>query len=167
MTTSDTQQVTVQFAQPQAEHRRLEKFVGEWTFEGDADPNDPSQKSRGRETVRSMDGLWIVAEGRDEGAGPSATMLTLGYDPQRGRYIGSWVGSMMTHLWVYEGEVDAAGRAITLIWVGPSMAGDGMMAKYRDLHEFESDDHRVLKAYMQGADGSWQQFMTTHYRRVK
>jgi hypothetical protein len=75
---------------------------------------------------------------------------------------------MMTHLWVYDGALDAAERALTLEAEGPSMeAPESKMGKYRDVMEFKSDDHRVLNSYMLGGDGAWQRFMTVHYRRKK
>jgi Protein of unknown function (DUF1579) len=75
---------------------------------------------------------------------------------------------MMTHLWVYDGALDAAERSLTLEAEGPSMeALESKTGKYRDVMEFKSDDHRVLNSYTLGADGAWQQFMTVHYRRKK
>jgi len=76
----------------------------------------------------------------------ATTLMTLGYDPAKGRFVGTWIGSMMTHLWVYDGELDPAGRVLTLNSEGPSMTGDGSFAKYQDIVEFMSDDHRVLTA---------------------
>jgi hypothetical protein len=58
-----------------------------------------------------------------------------GYDPQQ-RYVGTWIGSMMTHLWVYDGAPDAAGRVLTLHTEGPHMAAEGQMAQYKDVIEF-------------------------------
>jgi hypothetical protein len=46
------------------------------------------------------------------------------------------------------------------------MAGDGTMATYRDVIEVTGDDHRVLTAHVLGDDGTWQQFMTSTYRRT-
>jgi hypothetical protein len=74
---------------------------------------------------------------------------------------------MMTYLWVYDGALDAAERVLALDSDGPSMAGDGKMARYRDAIELASDDHRILTASVLGADGIWKQFMTAHYRRKK
>jgi hypothetical protein len=110
-----------------------------------------------------------VAEGQGEkpGGGPATTLMTLGYDPQKQRYVGTFVGSMMTHLWVYEGALDAAGAVLTLATEGPSFAGEGKMAKYQDVITLESDDHRILISRLLGADGTWHQFMTAHYRRKK
>lgn len=161
------QEATMQAA-PQKEHRWLEKLVGEWTYEGEASmgPDKPSQKFTGTESVRSLGGLWILAEGKGDmpGCGEATTMLTLGYDPQKKHYVGTWIGSMMTHLWVYNGELDAAERVLTLSVEGPGMA-EGKTASYQDVIEFKSDDHRVLTSRMLGDDGKWQEFMTAHYRR--
>jgi len=117
--------------------------------------------------VRSLGDLWVLAEGQGEmpDGRPATTLMTLGYDPQRQRFVGTWVGSMMTYLWVYDGELDAGERVLTLNSEGPSMNDDGTMARYQDVIEFKSDDHRVLNARVQGADGTWQQFMTVEYRR--
>lgn len=91
-------------AEPQQQHRWLEKLAGEWEYEMDApaEPGEPPQKLTGIETVRSVGGIWILAEGRGAmpGGGEATTLLTLGFDPARGRFVGTWLGSMMSHLWV-------------------------------------------------------------------
>ncbi|HEX9943524.1 MAG TPA: DUF1579 domain-containing protein [Thermoanaerobaculia bacterium] len=171
METTTTSTESMMKAEPQKEHRWLEKLVGEWTMEAEATmaPGEPPAKSTGTESVRSLGGLWTVAEGEGEmpGGGTGTSLMTLGYDPQRQRYVGTWVGSMMTHLWLYDGSLDASERVLTLESEGPSMSGDGSLAKYRDVIEFKSDDHRVLTSHVQGEDGNWQQFVTAHYRRRK
>jgi hypothetical protein len=171
METSNTQQGQMMPAEPQKEHQWLQKFVGEWTFDGEAPmgPDQPPTKFSGTESVRPIGGLWILAEGQGEmpGGGAATMMLTLGYDPQRQRYIGTWIGSMMTHLWIYDGGLDAAERVLTLNSEGPSMSSAGKMTQYQDVIEFRSNDHRVLTSRMLGDDGKWQQFMTSHYRRKK
>ena len=157
--------------EPQNEHRWLQKLVGEWTSEAHAvtEPGKPAEILKGTESVRSLGGLWILMDGRGEmpGGEPATMMMTLGYDPQRQRYVGTWVGSMMTHMWVYEGALDAAERVLTLSAEGPAMTGEGKMAKYRDVISLESDDHRTLTSYVLGDDGTWTQFMTAHYRRTR
>lgn len=72
---------------------------------------------------------------------------------------------MMTHLWVYEGTLDAGGKVLTLDTEGPGMSGDGKMVKYQDVITLVSDDHRILTSRMKGEDGNWIAFMTAHYRR--
>lgn len=158
-------------AEPQKEHQWLQKLVGEWTCEAEMTmkPDEPPEKSKGTESVRSLGGLWILAEGQGEmpGGGPATMMMTLGYDPQKKRYVGTWIGSMMTHMWVYDGALDPAGSVLVLDSEGPGMDKDGKMAKYQDVIEFKSDDHRILASQVLGDDGKWNRFMTAHYRRKK
>jgi uncharacterized protein DUF1579 len=158
-------------ADPQKEHQWLQQLVGEWTYEAEAmgEPGKPAEKCGGTERVRSLGGLWVLAEGEGQmpGGVPASVIITLGYDPQRKRFVGTFIGSMMTHLWVYDGALDATERVLTLDADGPSMAGDGTMAKYRDEIELRSDDERVLTSSVLGDDGKWTQFMTMRYRRTK
>jgi hypothetical protein len=155
--------------EPQKEHQWLQKLVGEWTYEHEcpAGPDQPPTKFKGTETVRSIGGLWVACEGRGEmpGGGPATTIMTLGYDPARKRFVGTFIGSMMTNLWVYDGALE--GNALTLDTEGPSFAGDGKLAKYKDTIELRGDDHRVLNSQCLGEDGKWVKFMEAHYRRKK
>lgn len=157
--------------EPQKQHQWLQKLVGEWTyeFEGITGPDQPTEKFTGTETVRSLGGRWIIAEGRSEmpGSGQQTTIMTLGYDPQKRRFVGTFIASMMTNLWVYDGELDGAERVLTLDTGGPSMGAEGQMARYKDVIEFKSDDHRVMTSYMLGDDGEWRRFMTGNYHRKK
>ncbi len=156
---------------PGEQHKWLERFLGEWTVEGECDmgPDQPKAKHSGSERFRSMGGMWMIGEGRMEmpGGGEGTMLTALGYDPRRGRFVGTWVGSMMDFMWVYEGELDPAGRVLTLSTEGPEFCVEGKMAKYRDVHEFKSEDHRVLTAWKLGDDGEWRQFMRADFRRKK
>ena len=156
-------------AKPQKEHAWLDRFVGEWSSEMEAvmEPGQPQQKFAGTESVRSLGGMWILCEGRGQmpDGAPSTTIMTLGYDPAKQRYVGTFIGTMMTHLWIYEGAIDAAGDTLVLDTEGPAFSGDGSMVKYRDTIEWKSDDHRVLTSSYQDASGTYQHFMTAHYRR--
>lgn len=163
------QEMTMPKVEPQKEHEWLQALVGEWTMECGPMPEGAPPATPWTETVRSLHGIWILAEGQGETPGGTAatTVMTLGYDPQKKRFVGTWIGSMMTHLWVYDGALDATGKILTLESEGPDMAGEGKMAKYRDVIELKSHDHRVLTSHMLGEDGEWREFMTAHYRRTK
>jgi Protein of unknown function (DUF1579) len=161
--------------EPQKEHQWLQRLVGEWTYEHDCEtePGKPTEKFTGTERARSLGGLWVLCEGQGQmpGGGNATMLMTLGYDPQKKKFVGTWVGSMMTNLWVYEGELDASGRVLTLSTEGPAMGDkgpiEGRTATYRDVIEFKSDDHRVLTSRMLGEDGKWKELMTANYRRKK
>jgi len=164
--------VDMMHAKPEKQHRWLERLVGDWTYETDAPAQEgkPAAKVRGTERVRSIGSLWIQAEGQGEmpgGDGPATSVMTLGYDTLRKRFVGSWVGSMMTTQWVYDGELDAEERVLTLNSEGPSVSGDGTMSKYQDVIEIKSNDVRTLTGQTLLPDGSWKPFMTVEYRRKK
>lgn len=158
------------FAKPQKEHDWLARLVGEWSAEMDCamGPDQPRQKSRGKESVRSLGGLWTLGHG--EGEMPDGTigktLMTLGFDPAKGRFVGSFVGSMMTHQWLYDGVLDEAGAVLTLDTEGPGMTGDGAISPYRDVVTMVDPDHRILSSYVPDGEGGWTEFMTAHYRRV-
>lgn len=158
-------------AEPQKEHEWLKQLIGEWTFEAEADmgPGKPPEKSRGTESVSALGDLWVVAEGAGEmpGGGIGLNRMTLGYDPDKQRYVGTWVGSMMTWMWVYEGSLDAGGRVLTLDTEGPDFFGQRPTARYQDVIEIVDPDTRLLRSRGQGEDGQWREFMTARYRRKK
>lgn len=157
-------------AQPQAEHNWLQKLIGEWTTEMRASmgPGEPPQTFRGRERGRSLGGLWVLCEGEGDtpGGGTSGHVMTLGYDPNRGKYVGTFIHSMGAYLWVYDGSVDSSGRKLVLDAEGPSFTDNSRMAKYKDTIEFQSDDLRLLRSSILGDDGQWTEFMQVEYRRV-
>jgi hypothetical protein len=158
-------------AEPQTEHQWLDRLVGEWTYETEAtmEPGQPPAHFTGTENVRSLGGLWVLCEGRGEmpGGGTATTIMTLGYDPVRQHYLGTFIASMMTHLWVYAGELDLAGKVLTLETEGPSCTVEGKMTKYKDIIELIDEDHRVLRSEMLGEDGEWRGVMNANYRRAK
>ncbi len=170
--TESEQEFEVPMPEPQEEHMWLQKLIGEWEFEGEMmmAPGHPSQKYTGKETVKPLGDLWILAEGRDisPGEGASGTSLTvLGYDTDAKRFIGIFVVSIMTHMWIYHGELDSAGKKLTLDTEGPGGKGPDAKAKFKDAIEVVSDDHRILTSRMQSEDGQWHQLVETHYHRVK
>ena len=61
--------------------------------------------------------------------------------------------------------IDGAGRVLTLDSQGPHLSGSGKLARYREVIEFKSDDHRVTTSRMLGHDGTWHDFRTVHYRK--
>jgi hypothetical protein len=158
-------------AEPQKEHQWLQKLIGDWTFETEAvmEPGKPPTKCAGMESVRSLGGLWMLCEGRGEmpGGGAALTLMTLGYDAAKKRFVGTFIGSMMTNMWLYDGALDAGGTVLTLDTEGPSFSDPAKMAKYQDIIEIKSDDHRVLSSRFLADDGTWNSFMKANYRRTK
>lgn len=155
---------------PQKEHEWLMRLVGDWTFEGEgiSDPGQPPHKIGGSETARSIGGMWLQIEGHVPGGseGPDMTsQITLGYDPAKGRFVGSFIASVMNMMWLYEGQLDADGKVLTLDARGPTMTGG--WTDYQDIFTQVDADHWRLTSRIKGEDGSWTQFMSSDHRRVK
>ncbi|MCU0705311.1 MAG: DUF1579 domain-containing protein [Fimbriiglobus sp.] len=154
--------------EPQAEHRWLEQLAGEWEWEmvAPAGPDQPPSQHTGTESAHMLN-VWALCHGTYAmpDGGTARTLMTLGFDPTKGKFVGTFVGSMMTHLWVYEGELDPAGKVLTLNADGPNFADPIKTAKYQDVIEVVSPDHRTLTSRFQGEDGQWVQFMHADYRR--
>jgi hypothetical protein len=152
---------------PQKEHAWLRRFVGEWDAELEmfGAPDQPVMRTKGSEHARMIGGFWVISEGRND-VFPYECRLTLGYDVQRQRYVGTWIDSMSGYLWRYEGNVDASGRVLTLNAEGPfpSMPG-GAMTEFREVTEFLGDDHHVFTSSRRGADGQWTPCVRINFRR--
>ncbi|ACE90245.1 DUF1579 domain-containing protein [Rhizobium phaseoli] len=144
------------------EHSFLERLIGDWSVTAP----EMGGGDDWTETVRSLHGIWFVAEGhgRMPDGKQATTILTLGYNAEKGKYVGSWIGSMMDFMWVYEGEVDASGNVLDLYTTGPDFNGEGL-ADYRERITFINPDHRTFTSSARQADGSWKQFMEAHYIR--
>jgi hypothetical protein len=153
---------------PQHEHHWLEKLVGDWKVEGKAWSPAGEEETKGSETVRSVDGLWFIAEGEGDmpGGNKGTTILTLGYDTLKDKYVGTFIGSMMTFQWVYEGELDATERILVLNTMGPDFTENGVgdrLVPYQDRMEFKDDNHRVLTSHRKGDNGAWEPFVEIHF----
>lgn len=155
----------MQIPEPTAEHRWLHSMIGEWTYEMNCSmgPDQPPMHTLGKASVRSIGGFWVLNEGTD----PHGTsIMTLGYDPKLGRFIGTFIASMMTFMWHYEGSLDPTGSILTLDTEGPNMSGDGSMVAFQDIFTRISEDERTLASQYRGPDGQWVPFMLVTYRRV-
>ncbi|WP_235035324.1 DUF1579 domain-containing protein [Roseomonas sp. 18066] len=153
------------------EHRWLLQFQGDWRFatECAAPPGGEPVSFEGRETVRALGEAWILCEGVGPGMAPDSearTLMTLGYDPAQGCFLGTFAASMMTHLWAYRGQLDADRRVLTLDTEGPNFGPGGGTARFQDIIALEPDGTRSLTSRMEMPDGRWQQVMRGVYRRV-
>ena len=82
---------------PGPEQKRLEVFVGNWTFEGEAKPGPggPGGKVTGTDRIQMLGGFFV--ERRWEGKGPMGDLKGVhifGYDPVKKTYITSGFDSV-------------------------------------------------------------------------
>lgn len=160
----------MQTPEPTLEHQWLLQLVGDWTFacECSMGPDQPPITSTGKQTNRALGSLWIQGEMESTGSEeqPARSVMTLGFDPARGRFVGTFIASCMTHQWVYDGQLDPARNLLTLDTEGPSFADDGTLAKYQDIIEIIDADQYLLSSQYQNPDGTWVKFMAGKHLRV-
>jgi hypothetical protein len=158
---------------PVPQHAWLKQLIGNWKMEAECmmGPDQPPSKTTGTETVRAFGDMWVICEGEGEmpgGAGTMQSRMTLGFDPAKNAYIGTWLGQCMPLLFVYEGTIDAAKPGILpLNTMGPSWADPTKMVRYQDVIEIQSPDRRLLWSQVEAEPGQWMRFMTATYTRVK
>lgn len=161
----------MEYSTPREEHRFLEKLVGEWLATSSSghpgyDPDDPAK--RWTESVRSLGGLWFLCEGRGfmPDGSPASMMMTLGFDPREGHYVGTWIGSMMDKFWVYKGWVEDDGKTLTLEAEGPDFEDPAQTTVFHDVITFIDDDHRTFSGSVRQPDGTFKIFMTSDMKRI-
>ena len=156
-------------SKPEKEHEWLKQLVGEWKTHGKADngPGQPPFECEGTETTSSIGDLWIVAKGEAHAAGMNVnSMLTLGYDPEKKKFVGTWVDSTYNHLWKYEGPLDDSGKVLTLMTRGPNMMAPGELTNFKEILELKDKDHKTFTSHME-VNGEWVKIMTSETTRVK
>lgn len=149
-------------------HKWLERFVGEWTTEGEVTmaPGQPPVAITGVEKAYMLGDFWAVGESESDFSGMKfQSRLMFGYDPAKEQYVGSMFDSMSAIRWSYEGTLDESGNLLTLTAQVPAPEGGGKMMTFHDTVEFKSPDHRVYTSRSQNAEGEWQTAVVIHFRR--
>ena len=152
------------------EHEWLHQLAGRWEadVEVSAEPGKPPLKLKSTEDTRRIGGFWILSASEALPPGmPFARALTLGYDPLKKKYVGTWVDSNSTHIGTYEGSLDAAGTTLTLEGEMPSPFDPSSSVRVREVIELKSPDQKVVTTSLQGEDGNWFTLVTVNARRKK
>lgn len=158
-----------QLPKPTKEHAWLQQLAGEWEVESEMTmPGQPAMKARGTETARMLGEFWLIGESQAEMMGMKMkSILTLGYDQERKKFVGSWVDSCTGHMWTYEGTLDESGKALTLTTRGPCPCKGGAIVNFREVLEIQDKGHKVFTSSMQDEKGNWQKFVTVRSKRKK
>jgi hypothetical protein len=155
---------------PVKEHEWLKQIEGEWETTGEMQmaPDQPVIKSKGIEKNRMNGAFWLVSNQKGECMGMTMEcVFTLGYDPSKKKYVGTWIDNMTPHLWSYEGEVDSAGKTLTLLTKGPDPMAPGKTRNFKEVLTIKDKDHRTFTSSMQGDDGKWTTFVKMESKRKK
>ncbi len=147
----------------------LARLAGEWETEGEAyvAPGQPPIETTGTESIRAVGGHWAVSEIESAFMGmPFSAVFTLGFDPESQELVGTWIDSLSSHLWHYEGTLDADGDTLTLEKEGPCFRTPGRHAKYRDVIELEDGGAKTLTSRAL-VDGEWETMLIIRSRRAE
>jgi len=148
-----------------AMHPFLQRMVGDWEIRNEMEsPDGEAMVMEATESVAAL-GPWIVSEMSvaSDGADFDAR-LQVTYDEERGRFVGTWVDSSSTFLWMYEGDLD--GDTLTLEAEGPSFEDPTVHTLYRDIVTIVSDDRREHRSEMRTKDGTWVEMVSGVSTRV-
>lgn len=152
-----------------AKHELLKQFVGHWESKAECNfgPDAGLVESSGTIDSKMIGGLWMVSDLQIKMPGMDMTgQMTLGYDPEKDLYVGTWVDSVMNHIWHYKGTVDESGTRFTLNASGPAMDGSDTPTDYRDIYDFVADGEIKTTSLTRTADGEWVTFMTGESTRT-
>ncbi len=155
-----------------AEHKVLERFVGEWstTFKmAPMAPGMPPVETHGTEKARlAMNGLWVISDYDDPqfmGMGFSGHSV-FGYDTEKRKYVGAWVDSMTASITPSEGVWDEAQKTMTLTMMGKDPM-TGQPSQQKSVVRFHDDGSRTERMTLKGADGKENEFFTIDYKKRK
>lgn len=151
-----------EFPKPQQQHEWLKQFEGKWTSTSKTMSFDdqPAMECSGKMESQMLGGFWAVNRITGDMGGVAVNAIqTLGYDSKKKTYVGTWVDSMMDHMWHYTGKVDATGKKLVLVAEGPNFMTGGKLTKFRDSYEFQSADIIITTSEIMNEDGSWITFL--------
>lgn len=152
--------------QPGPEHKKLAEGAGTWDAVIESvEPTGQVAKSKGvSEVTVGPGGLWVLDEFKgDFGGMPFHGHGATGFDPAKGKYVGTWIDSMSTSVMVLEGSYDKSGKALTMTGMGPGM--DGKPVLHKMVTTDKDANTRVFEMFVPGEGGKDMKIMTITYTR--
>jgi hypothetical protein len=151
---------------PGPEHKKLEIWVGDWTYEGDyhATPFGPAGKCTGKVSVRPiLGGFFVEFRAEEKGAAGTTQYFEIdGYDPVARKYIWNGFDSQglsETVTYTIEGNTVAYSGALVI---------GAKQAKSRGTFVFASDFMSHAAKYEISVDGkAWMRFFEGRFTKVK
>lgn len=150
--------------QPGPEHKALAMAEGTWDAKVEGGAGMPPGQGTS-EMKMVLGGFWL--EDRftcDFGGMAFEGRGMTGYDPIKGKYVGTWTDSMSPTLMVTEGTYDEQTRTLTMVGDGYDHH-TGAKVRYRMLTIHKDANTVVFEMYQTGADGKEAKTMTITYTR--
>jgi hypothetical protein len=151
---------------PGPEHKKLEIFVGDWTYEGEyhATPYGPAGKCSGKQTVRPiLGGFFIEVRSEEKGAAGNIQYYEIdGYDPVAKKYTWSGfdnTGSSYAVTYTFDGS--------TMIYSGTQIIG-AKEYRMRGTATFAPDlMSDVLKTEISADGKTWTPILEAKFTKTK
>jgi hypothetical protein len=150
------------------EHEVLKADVGTWdaTVESFMPGAPQPMVSKGTETNTLVGGMWLVTDFKSEMMGqPFQGHGVSGWDPNKKKYVGTWVDTMSTGLGLSESTYDAATKTMNGTFEGPDPTGQIM--KMKSTVVVKDPNTRVFTMSGPGPDGKDMTYMRITYNRRK
>jgi hypothetical protein len=146
----------------------LKKEAGVWDCEVRfyPDPNGQPTLSKAVETNTMVGDVWMVSDFKGEMAGAAFHGSSqMGYDPQKKKYIGSWIDSAGPYPTAMEGTYDSAKKTLTIVGIGKDPTGTEMKMKLVTV--YKEKDTRTMSMFIESPSGEWMRMMEVDYQRKK
>ena len=147
-----TTQAFAQVAEPAKEHGILKKELGTWkatvkSYMGPTGMYDEPQVSTGTETNEMIGEFWLVSRFKgDFGGMPFTGQSMMGYDEEKGKFVGMWIDSFSKHPTKMVGTYNEETKTMTYESKGVGMDGNPMIGK--NVVVYEGDDRRVMTMHI-------------------
>ena len=154
-------------ATPGAPHKQLASMAGTWNTKTKSwmDPTQPPMESTGAcEQVALLDGRFLQQTCTGEMMGSPFTGIGItGYDNHTKKYVTTWMDSMGTGIYFFEGTASADGKTITQ----ESQYDDPIQGPmtWRGVTKIVNDNSQVFEMYGTNKSGKEMKMMEITYTR--
>lgn len=152
--------------QPGEHHRLLERKAGTWDVTMTV-PGMPGENKARYEARMDHGGLWLVGDYRGSFmGGPFSGHEICGWSSSKGKYVATWIDSMIDTPMAFEGDYDAATQTLSL-WADGKDFATGKPIRERHDHRFVDADTWTFTMNHPGPDGAYAPVLTATYRRAR
>ncbi len=160
----------MEYSTPGANHKYLEYFTGEWDVVSKMwmKPGDKPMESKGTQTGKMiLGGRYLMSKMKGMTMGMEFLGINItGYDIYNKKFVGMWIDSMGTGMYLADGKLDATGkiRTDTGLW-DDYMAGK--KSKVKMVTTIINKDKYLFEMFMGLPDGKEFKSMEMFYTRKK
>jgi hypothetical protein len=169
MDTQGMMEVYQKLGTPGGPHKVLAGMAGSWSTKSKCwmEPDTPPMESTGTcEQKMLFDGRYLQQEYAGEMMGnPFSGICVIGYDNHTKKYVSTWIDSMSTGIYFFEGAAGPDGKTITQ----ESHYDDPVKGpmKWRAVTRIVDDDNLVFAMYGTDKKGKEEKMMEMTYTRKR